>query len=149
MPLINLLILWPKQVASYFLWAGPLLARLVVGVTFMMAGFGKLQHLSQVTEYFASLGIPAPELLTPIVSGWEFIGGAMLILGLVTRMNAGALAVIMVVATVSAQWSEVDSVVSLLGLEEITYFAVFGWLAITGAGAASVDHWIERKATAR
>jgi putative oxidoreductase len=145
MLLLNLLILWPKRIAGYFLWAGPLVARLTVGYTFMCTGWLKLQNLDAITEAFISWGIPFPQVLTPFVSGLECFGGAFLMLGLLTRISAGGLAVTMVVAILAAQWSEVDSLQTLLGLEEMTYFAVFTWLAIGGAGAASLDHWIERR----
>ena len=62
MKLINLLIFWPERIASHFLWAGPLIARLTVGYVFMLTGWGKLQNLDRVTEYFTSLGIPFPEM---------------------------------------------------------------------------------------
>ena len=73
--IVNLLILLPAQIASYFSWAGPLIMRLVVGYTFMLAGWGKLTHLEQVTENFAGWGIPFPNILTPFVSGVECFGG--------------------------------------------------------------------------
>lgn len=137
--IVNLLILVPAQVASYFSWAGPLIMRIIVGYTFMLAGWGKLNHLEQVTENFAGWGIPFPNILTPFVSSVEFFGGAMLILGLFTRIPAAMLAVVMVVAVKSAKWGDVDSLETLLGFEEATYFAAFMWLAITGPGAASLD----------
>ena len=105
---INLLILLPARIASYFSWAGPLIMRLIVGYTFMLAGWGKLTHLEQVTENFAGWGIPFPNILTPFVSGVECFGGAMLILGLFTRIPAAMLAVVMVVAIKSAKWGDVD-----------------------------------------
>jgi putative oxidoreductase len=137
--IVNLLILLPAQIASYFSWAGPLIMRIIVGYTFMLAGWGKLNHLEQVTENFAGWGIPFPSILTPFVSGVEFFGGAMLILGLFTRIPAAMLAVVMVVAVRSAKWGDVDSLETLLGFEEATYFAAFMWLAIAGPGAASLD----------
>ncbi len=145
MRLIYILILWPKHIGNQLLWAGPLLARIVVGYVFMLTGWGKLQHLDRVTQYFGSLGIPAPEILTPLVSGWEFVGGALLILGLMTRVSAGGLAVIMIVATLAAQADDIASLSDLLGLEEMLYFALFTWLAIFGAGRVSIDAWIERR----
>src|SRR6478752_2369279 len=121
--IINLLILLPAQLASYFSWAGPLFMRLIVGYTFMLVGWG----------------IPFPKILTPFVSSVECFGGAMLILGLFTRIPAAMLAVVMVVAIRSAKWGDVDSLETLLGFEEMTYFAAFMWLAIAGPGAASLD----------
>ncbi|MGY3443964.1 MULTISPECIES: DoxX family protein [unclassified Bradyrhizobium] len=137
--IVNLLILLPARIASYFAWAGPLLMRIIVGYTFMMAGWGKLNNLAQVTENFAGWGIPFPNLLTPFVSGVEYFGGLMLIFGLFTRIPAAMLAVVMIVAIKSAKWGDVDSLETLLGFEEATYFAAFMWLAIAGPGAASLD----------
>lgn len=142
--LVNaVLITGPKSLASHFEWAGPLVARIVVGYTFATAGWGKLQNLPNVTEYFRSLQIPAPEVLTPFVAGWEFFGGLFLIVGLLTRISGGALAIVMAVAIVSAKLADVDSLETLLGFEEATYFAVFTWLAIGGAGKASLDFFLE------
>src|SRR5215204_2070878 len=124
--IINLLILLPAQIASHFSWAGPLIMRLIVGYTFMLTGWGKLNNLAQVTENFIGWGIPFPKILTPFVSGVEFFGAAML-------------AVVMVVAIKSAKWGDVDSLETLLGFEEAAYFAGFMWLAIAGPGAASLD----------
>ncbi len=136
---IDLLILLPARIASYFSWAGPLIMRLIVGYTFMLAGWGKLTHLEQVTENFAGWGIPFPNILTPFVSGVECFGGAMLIVGLFTRIPAAMLAVVMVVALGSAKWGDVDSLETLIGFEEATYFGAFMWIAIAGPGAASLD----------
>ena len=90
-------------------------------------------------ENFREWGIPFPTILTPFVSGVECFGGAMLILGLFTRIPAAMLAVVMVVAVKSAKWGDVDSLETLLGFEESTYFAAFLWLAIAGPGVASLD----------
>jgi putative oxidoreductase len=145
MKLLNLLILWPERIANHFLWAGPLIARITVGYVFMLTGWGKLQNLDRVTEYFTSLGIPAPHILTPFVSGLECFGGLFLILGVLTRISAGGLAVTMIVAIVTAKWAEVDSLHTLLGFEETLFFAIFTWLAIYGAGKASLDYVIKER----
>jgi putative oxidoreductase len=137
--IVNLLILLPARIASYFSWAGPLLMRLIVGYTFMLTGWGKLTNLAQVTENFVGWGIPFPKILTPFVSGVEFFGGVMLIVGLFTRIPSAMLAVVMLVAIKSAKWGDVDSLETLLGFEEMTYFAAFMWLAIAGPGNASLD----------
>ena len=137
--IVNLLILLPARIASYFSWAGPLLMRIIVGYTFMLAGWGKLTNLAQVTQNFVEWGIPFPKLLTPFVSGVECFGGVMLIFGLFTRIPAAMLAVVMLVAIKSAKWGDVDSLETLFGFEEMTYFAAFMWLAIAGPGDASLD----------
>ena len=145
MLLLNFLILWPRKIAEYFLWAGPLLARIVVGYVFMLTGWGKLTNLPDIIENFREWGIPFPEFTTPFVAGWECFGGLFLILGLMTRICGGALAVVMVVAIISAKLTDIDSLETLLGFEEATYFAVFTWLTIGGAGKASLDYFLEKK----
>lgn len=137
--IVNLLILLPARIASHFAWAGPLIMRLIIGYVFMLTGWGKLNNLPQMIQNFTEWGIPFPNILTPFVSGVECFGGAMLILGLFTRIPAAMLAVVMVVAIKSAKWGDVDLVETLFGFEEATYFAAFLWLAIAGPGAASLD----------
>src|SRR6195952_1966051 len=137
--IVNLLLVLPARIGSYFAWAGPLIMRLIVGYVFMLTGWGKLNSLPQMIQNFTEWGIPFPQILTPFVSGVECFGGAMLMLGLFTRIPAAMLAVVMVVAIKSAKWADVDSLDTLFGFEEATYFAAFMWLAIAGPGAASLD----------
>ena len=137
--IVDLLILLPARIASHFAWAGPLIMRLVVGYTFMLSGWGKLNNLPQITQNFTEWGILFPKIMTPFVSGVEFFGGIMLILGLFTRIPAAMLAFTMLVAIKSAKWEAVESLEALLGFEEATYFGAFLWLAIAGPGAASLD----------
>ena len=140
------LIDWPRRVAAQLQWLAPLFARLVVGWVFLLSGWGKLHNLPQVTENFSSWGIPFPHVLTPFVSGVEFFGGLFLLLGLLTRISAGALGITMIVAIVAAKWGDVDSLATLLGFDETEYLALFLWLAIAGAGRLSVDYLLERRA---
>ena len=142
--IVSLLIILPARIAAYFAWAGPLVMRLVVGYVFMLTGWGKLNNLPQMIQNFTEWGIPFPRILTPFVSGVEFVGGILLILGLFTRIPAAMLAVVMLVAIKAAKWENVDSLETLLGFEEMTYFAAFLWLAIAGPGAISLDRLLLR-----
>jgi hypothetical protein len=49
-----------RAVGDKLAFAGPMLARLTVGLVFIGTGWGKLHNLPDVTEFFASLHIPAP-----------------------------------------------------------------------------------------
>jgi putative oxidoreductase len=142
--LVRGLIDWPESVARHLSWLAPLFARITVGWVFLLSGWGKLHNLPQVTENFIGWGIPFPHLLTPFVSGIEFFGGLFLLLGLLTRISAGALGVTMIVAIKSAKWADVDSLETLLGFDEFEYLALFLWLAIAGAGPLSLDHLLQR-----
>ena len=141
--LVTLLIDWPARIAHPFRWLAPLVARVTVGYVFLLSGWGKLNDLPKVIESFVGWGIPNADLLAPFVSAVEFGGGLLLLLGLCTRIAAAPLAIIMIVAIRMALWGQVDSPESLLGLEEVSYMAIFLWLAISGPGAISVDHVLQ------
>jgi putative oxidoreductase len=137
---------WSLAVARLFAWLAPLAARITVGVVFMGTGWTKLHNLPAITKNFTALGIPAPEILTPFVSGVEFFGGLLLLLGLLTRFAAVPLMIVMVVAILSAKAGDIDSLETFLGFEEVSYFVMFAWLAIAGPGPVSLDHFILKAA---
>src|SRR5260221_6424357 len=142
--LVRWLIGWTERVSQLLQWAAPLFGRIVVGWVFMWSGWGKLQNLPAIIDNFAGWKIPAPHLLAPFVSGVEFFGGIFLLLGLLTRVSAGALGITMIVAIASAKWDQVDSLETLLGFDETEYLALFLWLAIAGAGRFSIDRLLNR-----
>ena len=141
-PFVTVFIDWPRRVAGYFTWLPPLVARIVVGWVFLWSGWGKLNALPRMIENFREWGIPYPEILTPFVSGVEFVGGILLLLGFLTRIAAVPLVVVMVVAVISAKLGDVDSLEALLGFEEVSYFVMFAWLGIAGPGPVSLDHFV-------
>ncbi len=143
--LVQWLIEWPRRIAGYLTWLAPLFARITVGWVFLWSGWGKLHALPQISDNFVGWGVPFPHLLAPFVSGVEFFGGLFLLVGLLTRISAGALGITMIVAIKAAKWADVDSLETLLGFDEFEYLALFLWLAIAGAGVVSVDHWLERR----
>ena len=145
MRILDWLIAWPERVARHLTWLAPLFARITVGWVFLWSGWGKLHNLPQVTENFIGWGIPFPHFLTPLTSGIEFFGGLFLLLGLFTRISAGALRVTMIVAIKAAKWGDVDSLETLLGFDEFEYLALFLWLAIAGPGVVSLDHYLMRR----
>jgi putative oxidoreductase len=141
--LIDFLINGPERLSAWFAWLPPLFARIAVGWVFLWSGWGKLNALPFVTQNFREWGIPFPEIMTPFVSGVEFVGGLLLLLGLFTRVAAVPLIVVMIVAIISAKWGEVDSLATLLGFDEVLYMALFGWLAVAGPGPISLDHLLQ------
>ena len=131
-------------------WAGSLLLRLTLGLAFAPNGWGKLRNLDGVTEYFDSLHVPAPHFNAMLVGSIELVGGVLLILGLGTRIASALLIGVMSVATLTAVVPKLDSgldgVSQLANSIEMTYLAVFVWLLMKGAGTASLDHLIARRA---
>jgi putative oxidoreductase len=96
----NLVKLYEKccVLVSYLQSPFLLLVRLYWGWQLVQSGWGKLHHLDKVTGFFASLNIPFPAFNAHFVSGLEFFGGILLILGLATRFTGLLLAINMLVA---------------------------------------------------
>lgn len=135
---------WASCLQSPFLF----LIRLFWGSSFLMGGWGKLHSLSSVAEFFSSLGIPFPLLNAYAVSLVEFLGGAMLILGLGTRFFALALSIVMIVALFTAHheavfnaWNDPDK---LLSQTPFTYLFACLVIFIFGPGKIALDYVIRR-----
>ena len=116
---------------------------------FVTTGWGKLHSLDDVTQFFDSLHIPAPHANAVFVSTVELVGGALLIVGLGTRIAAMFLVGVMAVAIWTAKLPELHGIVDLVNTIEFAYLAAFVWLLVSGAGAASADHavvrWMKRE----
>jgi len=82
-----------------------ILVRLLVGlVVFFPEGIQKLVFPDILgAGRFAHIGIPYPELMGPFVGVVEIICGALIILGLFTRLAAIPLIIVMIVAIVSTK----------------------------------------------
>jgi putative oxidoreductase len=82
-----------------------LLVRLMVGlVVFFPEGLQKLLFPAVLgAGRFAKIGIPVPQLLGPFVGVTEIVCGALIIVGLATRLASIPLIVIMLVALVSTK----------------------------------------------
>jgi putative oxidoreductase len=76
--LYRLLIRVSSSLQSPFLLA----VRLYWGWQFAEDGWGKLHNLDKVTDFFTSLGLPAPGLTAASIASLELVGGILLALGL-------------------------------------------------------------------
>jgi uncharacterized membrane protein YphA (DoxX/SURF4 family) len=81
-----------------------ILIRLAVGSVFLSEGIQKfLYPAARGAGRFEKIGMPAPEILSYMVGTFEIICGALIVIGLLTRLAAIPTAVIMVVAIVSTK----------------------------------------------
>ncbi len=132
-------------------WIARLVVRLAVGLEFFGSGLGKLGKLPGFSQYFRTLGIPAPEIQAPFVAATELVCGALLVVGLLTRPAAVMLCGVMLVAIVLAAVPEKHITVSWQGLLEFLYLPevllllLLAWLVLAGPGRASLDAWFGRR----
>src|SRR5271156_5236094 len=79
-----------------------LLVRVYWGWQISQNGWAKLHNLPKVTEFFSSLGLPAPGFTATFVSSFEFVCGILLALGLLSRIAALGLVIDMTMAYITA-----------------------------------------------
>ncbi len=125
-----------------------LFVRLYWGWQFMEDGWGKLTHLPKVIEYFSSLGLPAPGPTAYFVSILELVGGALLALGLGTRLIALLLTCNMTVAYITGDREALLSIFSdpdkFSAAAPFTYLMASLVILVFGPGKFSLDYLIER-----
>ncbi len=116
--------------------------RVVIGVVFLVHGYQKLfvMGIGGVTGFFTQIGVPLPQLTALLVSVLEFGGGIALILGLLTPLVAGLLAVDMLAAIFLVHLPNGFFLGEAPGYEFVlTLFGAALTLALTGPGAYALD----------
>lgn len=97
-----------------------LLLRLILAPVMLQAGYNKLANFEDTATWFGNadwgLGLPFPELMTALAGGTELVGGALLLVGLATRLVSIPLMFTMLVAIFMVHWEN-------------------GWLAISDASS--------------
>jgi putative oxidoreductase len=125
-----------------------LVLRLVWGWQFLTTGLGKLQNHARVTEFFTSLGIPAPGLNAWFVGGLEMAGGALLLVGLLSRPIALLLTGNMFVAYLTADRPALFGVFhdldAFLRADPFWFLFVSVVVLTLGPGALSLDRLLTR-----
>src|SRR5580658_3901394 len=127
--------------------------RLYWGWQFMQTGWGKLSDINKVIGFFTNLGIPAPVLNAYFVSGLEFGGGLLLVLGLGSRLIALPLVIDMLVAYITADREALFSILSnpdkFMGAAPFTFLIASIMVLIFGAGKIAVDALLTRRFSGR
>lgn len=126
-----------------------LLIRLYWGWQFMTNGWGKLHNIEKITGFFSSLNIPFPAANAHFIATLECVGGALLILGLGTRLIALLLSCNMLVAYWTADHDALLGIISkpddFIAAAPFSFlFASLVCLAF-GAGAISLDALIAKR----
>lgn len=127
-------------------WIGPLLVRLVFGYFWLETGWAKLHNLAFFIERFIEWGIPLPALSAAVCAGTELVGGALIMLGLATRLAMLPMIFNMLVALAVVVLPGISTLDEFVELDEVLYVTVFAWLLFAGPGRASLDHLIARRA---
>jgi putative oxidoreductase len=129
-------------------WIGQLLARVSVGLLFVLSGGGKLcvpARREQMRETIRQAGLPLPDVSAATISIVELAFGAMLVVGVLTPLACLMLMGVMAGALITTQIPRIHAQ-SLLGwvgevlyLPEVLYIVILVWLLLSGPGSLSVD----------
>lgn len=118
-----------------------LVARLVLGVVFIAHGY---QHwvgtgMRGTAEQFAQAGVPQPRLSAYLAGSIELVGGAMLIIGLLTTIVAGLLALMVLAGAYFVHLGN-GFFAADGGIEyPLVLAVVLGLIIVFGAGRVSLD----------
>ena len=121
--------------------------RVVVGTVFFAHGWQKVFGfgIHGVAGFFGHFGIPLPMVSAAIVMTVEFLGGALLILGVATRLAAGLNAIDMLVAILTVHLKN-GFFAQTMGVElPLTLLGACICLMLMGPGAASIEWLFARK----
>ena len=129
-----------------------LVIRLALGTVFIAHGSAKFfpgwwgledGGIGKFATSLNGMGVPAPDVMAYIVAGWELGGGALVVLGLVTRIAALGLLGTMIVAFIKVHMNNGFFLPPLGKLPGFEYVLALGAMAlalvIAGAGQLALD----------
>src|ERR1700760_3473757 len=126
-----------------------LAVRLYWGFQFVQTGWGKMHHIAKITGFFTSLNIPFPAFNAYFVSGLEFFGGLLLIVGFASRFTGLLLAFNMFIAYWTADHEALVSIFTDPGkfyvADPYTFLFASLMVLIFGTGYFAVDTYIARR----
>ena len=122
----------------------PLIGRVLIGLPFIMSGFGKLVAYGKTTAMIAAVGLPFPPLAYAVAVAVEFGGGLLLIAGYQVRPVALAQAVFCIVAASAFHSNFADQNHMIQFLSALVMAGGLLQIAAFGAGAFSLDNRFSR-----
>ena len=132
-----------------------LLVRVSLGLFFAISGASKFfvaRSRQTMYETLVEAKVPFPHLMVYFVSGVEFVGGSLLVVGFLSSLAGVTLLVDMLVAILTTKLSTMPKGLSPLNwlddffyLPEVLYVLFFIWLLCSGPGKFSVDYALAGK----
>ncbi|WP_130835467.1 DoxX family protein [[Erwinia] mediterraneensis] len=122
---------------------GLLLARLLMPLLFISAGWGKISGYSGVQQYMEAMGVPG--FLLPLVILLELGGGLAILFGFLTRFTALFTAAFTVLTAFLFHSNFAEGANELMFMKNLSIAGGFLVLGLVGPGAWSIDRLLRKK----
>ncbi len=116
----------------------PLIARVLLGVIFVLSGFNKITGFEGTQQYMASYGMPLTAVLLVGAIVLEVAGGLSVILGLWARAGAVALVLFLIPATLIFHTDFSDQTQMIMFLKNLSIMGGLLLLTVHGSGDYSI-----------
>jgi putative oxidoreductase len=114
-----------------------LLARILLGHIFLLAGLSKIDAYAGTQGYMEAMGVPGA--LLPLVIALEIAGGLAVIVGFKTRWASYALAAFTVVAAIIFHRNFADQMQMIMFMKNMSITGGLLLLSVHGSGVFSLD----------
>jgi len=114
---------------------GVVVARVLVGLLFVVGGINMLMAPAGTAGYFASIGVPMADIVVWLVIAVKILGGAAIIIGKRVGIAAGALIVFTLFATVLGHGNIQDPMQLTQALKNLSIIGGLIYVMAYGAGS--------------
>ncbi|EPR9081995.1 DoxX family protein [Cronobacter dublinensis] len=122
--------------------AGVLVARILMPILFIVAGWGKITGYAGTQQYMEAMGVPG--FMLPLVILLEFGGGLAIIFGFLTRTTALITAVFTLLTAFLFHSNFGEGANSIMFMKNFSIAGGYLLLALMGPGAYSLDRLLKK-----
>ncbi len=122
---------------------GLLVARILMPILFIVAGWGKISGYAGTQQYMEAMGVPG--FFLPLTILLEFGGGLAILFGFLTRTTALFTAGFTILTALIFHSNFAEGVNQLMFMKNFSIAGGFLALAVSGPGAFSIDRIINKK----
>ena len=122
---------------------GLLLARILMPILFITAGWGKTIGYAETQQYMEATGVPG--FMLPLVILLEFGGGLAILFGFLTRFTALFTAGFTILTAFLFHSNFAEGVNQLMFMKNLSIAGGFLVLGLVGPGAYSIDRLLRKK----
>lgn len=122
--------------------AGVLVARILMPILFIVAGWGKISGYAGTQQYMEAMGVPG--FLLPLTILLELGGGLAILFGFLTRTTAIITAVFTILTALLFHSDFSQGPNSIMYMKNFSIAGGYLLLAIFGPGAYSIDRVLKK-----